>query len=231
MNLILLALAPVFIIAIYIYFRDKYEKEPIKMLIKALIIGALAVIPILFTEGFLQSIYIQRGTILDAAYRAFVVAGASEEFFKFAGVYLLIWNSKYFNEKFDGIVYAVFVSLGFAAVENIMYVIQGGQQVAYVRFITAVPAHAIFGVLMGYYLGIAHMYKELRPRFLKYAFIVPFLLHGFYDFILMSGLPYLWIVFIGFVVCLYVLAFKRMKVISDSSVFREDWEEKRKAVK
>jgi protease PrsW len=229
MKLIILALAPVFIIAIYIYFRDKYEKEPIRMLIKALIIGVIAVVPILFAESFLQMIYIQTGTILDAAYRAFIIAGLSEEFFKYAGVYLLIWNNKYFNEKFDGIVYAVFVSLGFAAVENIMYVMDGGYQVAYTRFLTAVPAHAIFGVLMGYYLGIAHMYKELRSRFLKYAFLIPFLLHGFYDFILMSGLPYLWFVFIGFVVYLYVLAFKRMKVISDSSIFREDWEAKSKA--
>jgi RsiW-degrading membrane proteinase PrsW (M82 family) len=224
MKLIILALAPVFIIALYVYFHDKYEKEPLGMLIKALIIGAFAVIPILIVEGFLQSIYFERETLLDAAYRAFIVAGASEEFFKFLGVYLLIWNSKYFNEKFDGIVYAVFVSLGFAAVENLMYVINGGTQVAYARFITAVPAHAIFGILMGYYLGIAHMYKELRPRFLNYAFLIPFLLHGFYDFILMSGLPYLWIVFTGFVIYLYVLAFKRMKVISDSSIFREEWE-------
>jgi len=112
MGVFLAAIAPVFIIAFYIYFRDKYEKEPLLMLAKALALGMIAVIPILFVERFLMSVMPDMGRVGNAAYQAFVVAGGTEEFFKYLALYLLIWKSPHFNEQFDGIVYAVFVSLG-----------------------------------------------------------------------------------------------------------------------
>ena len=122
MNLLILSLAPVLIIAGYIYFRDKYEKEPIKLLLFALLAGGLTVIPILFVERFLDSFTDSFYGLLSPAWNAFVVAAFTEELFKFIALYLLIWKSAEFNEKFDGIVYDVFVSLGFAAVENVLYV-------------------------------------------------------------------------------------------------------------
>ncbi len=130
MGVFLSAIAPVFIIAIYIYFRDKYEKEPLVLLAKALAVGMLAVIPILFVESFLMGVMPPFGRIGSAAYQAFVVAGGTEEVFKFMALYLLIWKSPSFNEQFDGIVYAVYVSLGFAAVENVMYVMNSGYETA-----------------------------------------------------------------------------------------------------
>ena len=157
---------------------------------------------------------------MEGAWHAFAVAGFTEELFKFIALYLLIWRNPNFNEKFDGIVYAVFVSLGFAMVENIMYVLEGGHQVALSRAWTAVPAHAVFGVAMGYYFGIAHMYEELRKPYLRKAFIVPFMLHGVYDFILMAGSPILLSLFLPFLIYLYISGLKRMKTISDASIFR-----------
>ena len=133
---------------------------------------------------------------------------------------MLVWKSPSFNEQFDGIVYAVFVSLGFAGVENVMYVMDGGMQTALSRSLTAVPAHAIFGVTMGYYLGIAHMYEELKSKYLVKALLVPIVLHGIYDFILMVEIGWLLLMFIPYVIVLYSMAIKKMKRLSDSSIFK-----------
>jgi RsiW-degrading membrane proteinase PrsW (M82 family) len=178
------------------------------------------VVPVIFTERLLLSLMSASGRVAEAAYHAFVVAGFTEELFKFLALYLLIWKSPSFNEKFDGIVYAVFVSLGFAGVENVIYVMEGGMQVAVTRAITAVPAHAIFGVTMGYYMGIAHMYRELKGKYLGRALLVPIILHGIYDFILMVEVGWLLLLFIPYVVLLYVMAIKQMKLLSDSSIFK-----------
>lgn len=226
MAALLASLAPVFIILFYIYFRDKYEKEPLGMLIKALLLGIAIVIPVIFVERFLMLLMPDSiAKVAEAFYHAFVVAGLTEELFKFLALYILIWRSPSFNEQFDGIVYAVFVSLGFAGVENVLYVLDGGMQTALTRAITAVPAHAIFGVAMGYFLGIAHRYKELRSSYLTRALLVPILLHGIYDFILMVGITWLLILFVPYVIWLYVMGMKKMKQLSNASVFKPVEEE------
>jgi RsiW-degrading membrane proteinase PrsW (M82 family) len=222
MKLIFLALSPVFIILIYVYFRDKYEKEPLGLLIKSLVAGGLIVLPVVFIENILNGFVPAGSHVVQAGYTAFVVAGMTEEFFKFSALYLLIWKNPNFNEKFDGIVYAVFVSLGFAGVENVMYVLQGGGSVALVRALTAVPAHALFGITMGYFFGIAHMMREKRVIFLRRAFFVPFILHGIYDFIILSQIPVLLTLFVPFMIALYISGFRRMKIISDASDFRKN---------
>ena len=220
MLLLLASLAPVFILLFYIYFRDKYEKEPFGLLVKSLLAGVLIVLPVLFAERLLMALMPPLDKVGTAAYHAFVVAGFTEEVFKFLALYLLVWRSPSFNEKFDGIVYSVFVSLGFAAVENVLYVMDGGMQTAMVRALTAVPAHALFGVTMGYYLGIAHMYEELKKPYLLRALFFPILLHGIYDFILMVEIGWLLLLFIPYVIGLYLLGMKKMNLLSDSSVFK-----------
>jgi RsiW-degrading membrane proteinase PrsW (M82 family) len=220
MAILLASLAPVFIILFYIYFRDKYEKEPLGMLAKALLGGILIILPVIFVEQWLSALSPFSGKVGAAAWHAFVVAGSTEEVFKYLALYLLIWKSPSFNEKFDGIVYAVFVSLGFAAVENVLYVMDGGIQTAAIRALTAVPAHAIFGVTMGYYFGVAHMYEELRKPYLLRAIAFPVLLHGIYDFILMVEIGWLLLLFIPYVVVLYIMGMKKMKILSNASVFK-----------
>ena len=225
MVVIFASLAPVFIILFYIYFRDKYEKEPIGLLVKSLVSGMVIVLPILYVERFLAGIMPPLGKIGSAAYHAFVVAGMTEELFKILILCILIWKSPRFNEKFDGIVYAVFVSLGFAAVENILYVMDGGIQTAMVRAITAVPAHALFGITMGYYLGTAHMYEELRKPYLRKAILVPISLHGVYNFILMVEVDWLLLLFIPYILGLYILGMKKIRILSNASVFKPPPEE------
>ena len=221
MGILTASLAPVFIILFYIYFRDKYDKEPLGLLVISLLVGMVTVLPILGVERILVSIMPPMGRYGEAAYHAFVVAGSTEELFKFLALFLLVWRSPNFNEQFDGIVYAVFVSLGFAAVENVLYVMEGGYHTALLRAVTAVPAHAIFGVTMGYYLGIARRYEELKNPYLARAILVPVGLHGIYDFILMVEVDWLLLVFIPFVIYLYVSGARKIRVLSDASIFRE----------
>ncbi|HER07999.1 MAG TPA: PrsW family intramembrane metalloprotease [Bacteroides sp.] len=220
MNILLISLAPVLIIIFYIYLRDKYEREPVKLLVRAVLLGGLIVIPIIFLERLLAGIMPPAGPVGEAMYYAFVVAGTSEELIKFLALYLLIWKSPSFNEKFDGIVYAVCISLGFAGVENVMYVMEGGYQTALMRGITAVPAHALFGITMGYYFGLARMYPELRGAYLLKSLVIPILLHGVYDFLLMVQQEWLLLVFAAYLTYLYITGFRKMKITSDSSVFR-----------
>lgn len=220
MNLILMASAPVIIILIYVYIRDKYEHEPLGLLLKTLLAGALTVIPVMVVNTRLEGYKELFTGYSQVAYIAFVVAGLVEEFFKFLALYLIIWKNREFNERYDGIVYAVFISLGFALVENIMYVYSYGQSVAYTRALTAVPAHALFGVTMGYFFAMAKFgAKDRSLNFVK-ALIYPVLLHGIYDFILMSQNPMLMLVFIPFIYYLWKSGFKKMKMLSNNSRFR-----------
>lgn len=224
MGLIVISLAPVLIIAGYIYFRDKYEKEPIRLLLLALLAGGLTVIPILFVEVFLESFTESFPGLFSPAWKAFVVAGFTEESFKFFALYLLIWRSPEFNEKFDGIVYAVFISLGFAAVENVLYVLEGGVGIGVMRAITAVPAHAIFGITMGFYFGLARFYEKEQYTLILKAFVFPIILHGIYDFILMTGIVWLTGVFFLFVIFLYIFGLKRVKRLADQSFYKTDYD-------
>lgn len=224
MNLLLIASAPIFIILFYIYYRDKYEKEPFGLLVKSLIAGMLICIPIIFAEQWSANILIPLKTnlITTAFWDAFFVASFWEEAFKMTAVMLLVWRNKNFNERFDGIVYAVFVSLGFALIENIMYVINtdNGIQTGIARAFTAVPAHAMFGIMMGFHLGLARFASKKQGLHLFNAFFFPFLFHGLYDFILMSQNKWLLLTFAPLMVYMYIRIKKRLLQHSEDSVFK-----------
>ena len=224
MDILLISLAPVAIIAFYVWFRDKYEREPVRMVLLAMLAGTIIVFPVILVEQGIQSIGQSFEGLSAAAWHAFAVAGFTEELFKFMALYVLIWKSPEFNDKYDGIVYATFVSLGFAGVENVMYVLQSGFNTGLMRAFTAVPAHAIFGITMGYYFGMARFYRKRQTELKWKALWVPILLHGIYDFILMTGIGWLLIIFAGFVVYLYITGLKRMKALSVQSYYRTDYE-------
>ena len=222
MTILIVSLAPVFLIALYIYFRDKYEKEPIGILLRSLLAGALIVIPVIIIEGFFQSFSGWFQGIFKAGYDSFIVASFTEESFKYLALYLIIWNNKNFNEKFDGIVYASFIALGFAGIENIFYVYKYGHAVALIRALTAVPAHALFGVTMGYYFSLAKFNEKHKKLRLRLAWFVPIILHGIYDFILFVEIPAYFLVFLPYVVYLWIAGLKKMKKLSDASVFKPE---------
>ena len=221
-SLLFISVAPVLVIALYIYIRDKYEKEPLVCLLKALISGVLIVFPVVFVEKLLYGLAPVSADLGGAAYNAFVVASFTEEGFKYLAFIILFLSNRNFNEKFDGIVYAVFISLGFAAVENIMYVFRGGYQVGYLRALTAVPAHALFGTVMGYHFGIARFYPVRRISSLILAFLMPFAWHGLYDFLIMSQRQVMLLIFIPVVIYFWINGFQRLSRLSKASVFRND---------
>ncbi len=219
-SLLFISLAPVFVIAFYIYNRDRYEKEPLSLLIKALFIGVLCVLPILLIEGLLTKVYRGPEGISEAGYTAFIVAGLTEEGIKFLVLFLFFWRNRNFNEKFDAIVYAVYIALGFAGIENILYVFQGGYSVGMLRALTAVPAHALFGIIMGYNFGLARFNEKYRGLNLFAAFTLPFIAHGAYDFLLMSNIPVMLTVFVPLLILYWIIGFRKMKKLSDESAFR-----------
>lgn len=219
MTVLLISMAPVLLIFSYVYYRDKYEKEPVSLLLKGFIAGILLVVPILFAESFLGKVSTTFLPIPKAAWDGFIDASATEELFKFAAVFFLFWRDRNFNEKFDGIVYAVTVSLGFAAVENFIYVFQGTIGTGLFRAFTAVPAHALFGIIMGYYLGMARFSPWRRTGYLVKALIVPWFFHGLYDFFILSGHPVLNFLFIPLMLIMLVMGFSRMKEQSNASIY------------
>lgn len=221
-SLLFISIAPVIIVAIYIYLRDKYEKEPFLNLLIALSAGVLIVLPVVFVEKFLTTFSPGTKNLFEAGYNAFCVASFSEEGFKYLAFILLFWRNKNFNEKFDGIVYAVYISLGFAAIENIFYVFRGGYDVGVIRALTAVPAHALFGTVMGYHFGLARFYGEKRKKQLALAFIMPFTWHGIYDFLLLGQKQILLLLFIPVIIFFWVSGFRKMRELSRASVFRND---------
>ncbi|MEZ0537210.1 PrsW family intramembrane metalloprotease [Caldicellulosiruptoraceae bacterium PP1] len=194
-KLLILSVAPSIFIALFIYFRDRYEKEPFRLLIKVFVFGALISAVVVPVEQFLM-VYGRisaRSQLSFTFFEAFIVAGLTEEYFKRFVVLRLAYDTPFFNQPFDGIVYCVFSAVGFAGIENIGYVLsvfqtspQDTMSVIITRGIMSVPAHAMFGIVMGYYLGFAKFAPPSKAYFYRQvSLIYPMILHGFYDFILM----------------------------------------------
>ena len=153
--LILIALLPAAALAVYIYRKDAIEQEPVNLLLRLAGFGALSCVPAALAEmvisGAFRLIGIPDASYLGSFLNAFAMAALCEELCKFYFLNRQTWRHPAFDYQFDGIVYAVTVSLGFAALENVQYVLQYGLSTGLVRAVTSVPGHAIFGVFMGYY--------------------------------------------------------------------------------
>ena len=221
--IILLAAAvlPAVFLLYRVYQMDTIEKEPWSILRKLLLWGALSGIPAALVEslltGLLGGIFTE-GTVAYNLVFAFVVAALVEESFKFFFLYKFTFKSPDFNYRFDGVVYAVFVSMGFAILENILYVFQGGLGVAITRALLALPLHAACGVYMGIAYGqqkVQSLYKPASGMTIARACLtVPVLIHGFYDFCaFMQTVPFT-IIFIVFVVFVFIITLKQLKKAS-----------------
>lgn len=180
-----IAILPVIILMVYIYHQDKYQKEPIKTLAKAFIGGMLAIaLDILIVTG-IQYLAGDSAITKTVFFSAFLEAGIPEEFSKFLIFMLFIWRDKNFDEYFDGIVYATFIGLGFACVENIEYVFMFGFGTGVVRALLSVPGHFLFGVVMGYFLSMAKFHPEKRGTYLISGLLLAMIAHGLFDWLLM----------------------------------------------
>ncbi len=182
------ATLPSMAIAYWILKQDRYEKEPSRMLLWAFLCGCLSAIPAVIFQTFFKHLE-NPNSLFDTAIFAFGVVGLSEEGSKYLLLRRFIYPQKDYNEPIDGIVYGVMVGLGFATLENVMYVMNAGANgfsTALGRAFTAVPAHAAFGVLMGAYVGLA---KFIPEKAMIYTFIgvgLAVFFHGLYDFCLMQ---------------------------------------------
>jgi len=222
MNLILLAIAPVFIIILYIYFKDKYEKEPNNLLIYTFLLGAIVsvIITTILYNISDKLIPLDDSNAFQLFIKAFFVVGLIEEFSKYVIVRYYSQSKKEFNEPYDGIMYAVMVSMGFAATENILYVLEGGYKVALLRAFTAIPAHATFGVLMGYFMGKAKFSKSKIKMNLA-GLLLAIFFHGAYDyFLFLNFIPGIWIgAFVSLIIGI-ILSKKAIKIHQDNSNFK-----------
>lgn len=217
--LIILAVLPALAIAYYVYWRDQHEPEPHRYLIYCFLFGMLSTIPaiILETWGGELGFGISYDMSVTFIY-AFIVVGLTEEFVKYFFLRYYIYPKDEFCEPMDGIVYSVMVSMGFAALENVLYVTQGGAQLAILRALTAVPAHAAFAVFMGYFVGLAKFDKAKQGVLLMTGLFSAAAIHGAYDFFVMQRNSEALIIF-TFVVLIVavVMSFKLIKIHQDNS--------------
>ena len=244
LTLILAAVIPALLLLIQVYRADRLEKEPISMLLGLVLCGIIAAELASLSEQlgvYLLGLYLQPAipqpglgasafgipalvfsgseAQLYSILLFFVVVAVSEEGFKYLLLRLRTWRSRHFNCTFDGVVYAVFLSLGFALWENIYYVLQFGLGTALARAVTAVPGHACFGVFMGTWYGAAKRRALIgqfgASRFDRLmAFLMPTLLHGCYDYIAVSETAELGWLFFPFIAILYLSSLFLVKRLS-----------------
>ena len=232
MNLLFyLSILPAIILGKYVYTRDKVEKEPAPLLVKLFLLGIAAIALTLFisliVELFFPSFRDEPHGILNILIYYFFGIALIEEFSKWIMLYLGSWNNDNFDYQYDGLIYAVFVSLGFATVENIMYVSSGGLIIAIFRAILSVPGHVFFAVFMGYYYALAKKAERKkengrRNKYLYFSLLVPMILHGIYDSTVMicsdydSYISWLFLaIYLIFIVVLYVVSFRKINELSD----------------
>ena len=212
------ALLPAVVLMVYVYRKDRVEKEPIGLLFRIFVFGMLSTIPTIIMELVLEKalgVFFAPESTLYLILEAFVVVALTEEFWKRWAVRAAAWKNKAFNYRFDAYVYCMFSALGFAALENILYVFQSGMETALLRAVTAVPSHAIDGMIMGSFLGEAKLWEtrgniNRKKRYMRLALFMPALAHGIYDYSLMSGSTLMSLFFIVFVVCVDIFAIRHI---------------------
>ena len=216
---LLAALLPALFLMRYIYRKDTIEKEPKGMLTGLVFLGVAAAVVAVIFETLGESLltqFLEKDSQTYTIVMAFLVVAVVEEGAKYLFLLWRTWRDPNFNFSFDGIVYAVFVSLGFAAFENISYVVGYGLTTAVARAVLAIPAHMGFAVFMGYFYARAKCCHDQgnvagRRRNLWAAFLVAVLLHGFYDACALLGTVLSLLLFVAFVIAMYIIVIRLVK--------------------
>ncbi|MEM9824308.1 MAG: PrsW family glutamic-type intramembrane protease, partial [Bacteroidota bacterium] len=222
--LILMAIAPGLLICYVIYHIDKFDKESHWQLILCFILGMVITFPAMKLEEFGESFGLEEsGELGPLILLSYGVVGFSEEFVKFLVLMIYAYTRKEFNEALDGIVYAVMIGMGFATLENIIYANRFGMETTLVRAITAVPAHAVFAVTMGYYVGLAKFDKTRRFRLIAVGLLLAIFIHGTYDFFILQQY-YDWLmVFATLTLCISAyFAIRLIRLHQQNSPFKDN---------
>lgn len=206
--ILILAILPISFFIGWVYLKDKYEKEPPIKLIEYFLLGILVSILSIFLELYFSKLNIFSG-IVEYLYIAFFVTALTEEGLKSMVFIPIVLKDKNFNEKLDGIIYSIFLSLGFATIENIIYLMKERLDLSLglgiSRGLISIPSHIMFAITMGYYISKYKFAKEdcKNNKYLIYAIVIPILLHGVFDFILMIGYRWAIIVFVVYIIFLW----------------------------
>lgn len=239
-NIMLLSgLLPAILLVLYIRYRDKQQPEPWAKIIKGVFYGILSIVvsilisqiwsplPYIMGFGWIYEVPIVRGI-----FTSFYNAAIPEETAKLFMLWLLLRNNKEFNQNIDGIVYAVCIAMGFAGLENVMYIFNAEEEpwqaIAIVRSLFAVPGHYFFGVLMGFFYSIVHFCPKKYGKYKNMIWIAPVLAHGFYDSICFLGEEHylfgalIYIPLIWFCVKMHKFCFKRINKMLMLDEDRED---------
>jgi RsiW-degrading membrane proteinase PrsW (M82 family) len=183
-----LAVIPALFLVRYYYRQDSLKKEPKRLIVNVFLFGIISTVPVIIIELILTQFnkLLQEESLEFFAFKAFIVAGFSEELLKFLIVRYYVFKKADFDEVMDGIVYAVVAGLGFACLENIIYVVHGGISTAIIRAFTAIPLHALAAGIMGYYIGEAKFVTDskIRNRLFVQGLLWAIAIHGLYDFLL-----------------------------------------------
>ncbi|GGM22746.1 protease PrsW [Paraliobacillus quinghaiensis] len=206
-SLLSAGIAPALALMSFFYLKDRFNTEPILPIIQTFLYGALLVFPIMFIQYAFTAENIGQGPFISS----FILTSLLEEFFKWFVFIYTVYKYSTFNSVYDGIIYGVALSLGFATVENILYLIGHGIEYAFGRAIFPVSSHALFGVIMGYYLGIARCNSKHNNVFLYIALFIPVLLHGIYDFILQTTSVYWLYILVPFMILLWINGMRKVK--------------------
>ncbi|MBB6452185.1 RsiW-degrading membrane proteinase PrsW (M82 family) [Salirhabdus euzebyi] len=202
------SIAPGLALLVFFYLKDRFDSEPFSLVFKSFALGALLVFPIMF----IQYAFMVEGIGQNPIVSSFLLSGLLEEFFKWFIFLYAVYKHVSFNYHYDGIVYGVAISLGFASLENLLYLLANGIEYAIARAIFPVSSHALFGVIMGYYIGKTKFKDKNSKTMLLLAFLIPTLLHGFYDFVL-ETIQSNWIyVMIPFMIFLWSYSLRKVKL-------------------
>ncbi len=217
----ILAVIPPLFLTYKIYKLDKIEKEPFRLLLGLFLLGALMTVPAGYAENVLGNILssIVSGGMLYSLLENFLVIALVEELFKYLVLRKLTWNNANFDYAFDALVYAVVASLGFACLENIMYVFSFGLETAIIRAITSIPMHAVFGVFMGAGYAVGKMYsvqgnESMAAVSRRRGLLTAVLAHGTYDFCASYETVFSFAAFFILVILFDVLAYRKVVKMS-----------------
>lgn len=202
------AIAPGLALLSYFYLRNQMSTEPRKTLIQSFVLGALITFPIMFIQYVLQ----EEGVFLHTFLSDVLFSSTIEEFFKWLVIFSVIYRHIEFDDPYDGILYGASVSLGFATVENVLYLLSFGINTAFIRAVLPVSSHALFGVVMGYYFGKSKFAKnDYASEYLFLSFFASFILHVIYNSIL--TLEGYWVYLMApFMLFLWWLALRKVKL-------------------
>lgn len=226
--LLLLAIIPVMVIC-YIVYKKDHNKEPLGLLTKLFFAGSLSCILVLIVSLILglflpfMNIDTDNATFIELILYAYIGVALVEEGCKLLMAYIFGYRNKEFDEKYDIIIYSIFVSCGFAAFENLLYVFGNNSYlVGIMRGVLSIPGHAFDALFMGYYLSLAKISdlkgnKQNRSKYFVKSLIIPAILHGTFDFCIFSGNTLLIIAFLGFIVALYIISIRKLNYLAKNN--------------